>query len=839
MKSAKDIKQSIKRLTVESGDRIHNRILEKLLRTLHTSKRQASAEQANVGRTIMKNPITKITTAAAILFGLLILSRYLIGDHARQYTEQPHTISTNQEDLQIEDNPLEKKLTRELEMAKKLFEKKNLPGLLSLLQIGQGPVKLQVAEYLRQIGDDSVLPALQVFADQWQGPKLENIFQKAISAIQGRQAELEPEQLETTDNQEANESQFPLDMDKNGVTGVVIDKNTGRPIQGSQVGFKLDDTIITGADGRFMLTYTKTSEEVYLYASASGYASRRIVVRMKEPGIQNVTIELNSGSKLAGTVMDPNNRPIQGAEVVISGIYVPVRPVVTDSEGRYEIDGLDPSGFSYRVHVTHPMYPAVAFNFQPAPAGETLYEQVFLEPGVTIFGQVTNTQGKPVPGVKVGNTRSTVMWNCITSETDDEGMYFLDKVVIGKLTLWAIHDWYAPFVDVTTLEGGQAEKQIDIQLNDPHILHGRVMDNEGKPVPEALITIYTYNGVSNLGQNRHLCNAQGQFIIPNAPPDGELELQIFGPGITTRMYKVDFNQDECLVTVDHSGRIYGKVLDATTGEPIPRFLVKIILTQDTLPGLGARWIYEGCTFNSPEGLFDTGREKLPLNGRYRVVVNADGYDPLVVEPVIVQSISENPVRTEFMLKLATVLAGRVIDDNGRPIEGAQVIFFSDDKFIHRENWQHTVTDNAGVFTISSLESKQNHIFIRATGFVSNTYLMTDVLEKDGQLADMVLDRGANLVGRVLDEYGRGIADASVRAFVGSSARMGLRPLTGPRPSHESSTHTNKDGYYQLSGVPTGQVQVSVKSARNNYIGNKIVNLKSGETMELNFGDEGS
>ena len=34
MKSAKDIEQTIRKLTVESGDRIHNRILNKLLMKL-------------------------------------------------------------------------------------------------------------------------------------------------------------------------------------------------------------------------------------------------------------------------------------------------------------------------------------------------------------------------------------------------------------------------------------------------------------------------------------------------------------------------------------------------------------------------------------------------------------------------------------------------------------------------------------------------------------------------------------------------------------------------------------------------------------------------------------
>jgi protocatechuate 3,4-dioxygenase beta subunit len=693
-------------------------------------------------------------------------------------------------------------------------------------------VKFQVAEYLGRIGDNSVLPALKVFAEKWQGLKEENIFQKAIMAIHERQVESEPESLETTNIQESVESQVPLDVDQTKVAGIVIDKNTGRPIQGARVGFRRDESVLTDAGGRFVLTYTKDSEEVYVYASASDYASRRIIVRVKKSGVQDVTFELSSGSKLAGVVMDPNSGPIQGAEVSISGIYVPIWPVTTDSEGRYEIHGLDPLESSCRLYVTHPAYPPVTLNFQPAPVGETLYKEIFLKPGVVIFGQVTDSQGKPVSGVEVGGSTTAGGFNITTYETDEDGMYILDDLANGKLTLWAIHDEHELFVKVTTLKKGPVEQQIDIQLNDPHILQGRVVDDEGKPVPEAIVTMYRYNRVSNLGQNRCLCDSQGRFIIPNAPHGGELELQIFGPGIAVKMHKVDFEQDECLITVDRSGRIYGKVIDAVTGKPITKFLVKIIPAQAFI-GIGAVW-GEGYTFSSPEGLFDTGREKLSIKGQYRVTVIADGYDPVVVDPVTVQPISENPVRTEFMLKSLTIFAGRVVDIDGHPIEGAKVVFFSEDRFINPENWRRTVTDNAGVFTISGLDSKQNHIFVSSTGFTSNECLISDLLEKDGLLADIVLNRGASLIGRVVDESGKGIADATVRAFVGSSVMGSMRPLPGPGPKHESITQTDKDGYYRLSGVPTGLVQVSVMSAQNSYIGNKLVNLKSGETAELNF-----
>ena len=76
MKSAKDIEQSIKQLTVESGDRIHNRILNKLLIALDKAKRNSTVEPTNIWRTIMRSRVTKIAVAAAIIIAILTATHF-------------------------------------------------------------------------------------------------------------------------------------------------------------------------------------------------------------------------------------------------------------------------------------------------------------------------------------------------------------------------------------------------------------------------------------------------------------------------------------------------------------------------------------------------------------------------------------------------------------------------------------------------------------------------------------------------------------------------------------------------------------------------------------------
>jgi hypothetical protein len=67
MKSAKNIKQSIKKLTVESGDYIHDRILQKLLGKLDQSKEQTSVEWENIWEMIVKSKVSKIAVALLVI----------------------------------------------------------------------------------------------------------------------------------------------------------------------------------------------------------------------------------------------------------------------------------------------------------------------------------------------------------------------------------------------------------------------------------------------------------------------------------------------------------------------------------------------------------------------------------------------------------------------------------------------------------------------------------------------------------------------------------------------------------------------------------------------------
>ncbi|MFC1795148.1 hypothetical protein ACFL3Q_16375, partial [Planctomycetota bacterium] len=72
MKSAKNIEQSIKRLAVESSEKIHDRMIDKLQRMLDTSKKHTTIEQTSIWRIIMKSRMTKLATVTVVILAVVV-----------------------------------------------------------------------------------------------------------------------------------------------------------------------------------------------------------------------------------------------------------------------------------------------------------------------------------------------------------------------------------------------------------------------------------------------------------------------------------------------------------------------------------------------------------------------------------------------------------------------------------------------------------------------------------------------------------------------------------------------------------------------------------------------
>lgn len=648
-----------------------------------------------------------------------------------------------------------------------------------------------------------------------------------------------PASVETsTEPQGANITPTRTPQPPTGVAGIVVNKLTQQAIEGAMVQYKMSDpNTATPSDerGRFLLTGIQPSEQRYLYVIAPGYVSQRIAIGIIAGRItENIRFELDPGSRVEGIVTDAQGAPVAGATV--KTFYFTNVPFVTGPDGRYEIDGLSPVTDVYSLHVTHPDYPAVSIRFTPAGVGQTVRQNVILQPGVDVYGTVTNAQARPVEGVTVGNTDSRAMWNCITDQTDAEGNYLLENVDLGELVLWAVHAEHALYVERTTLPPGHDSIRMDIQLEPPVPLHIRVVDQADEPVAGVSVVVHEYNGVSNLTRERPSTDADGWVVIPNGAAEGTIRLNPFGGGISGELQEFELGQDEYVLQVYRAGRIYGKAVSAATGEPIEEFTVKMTYSQveKSPSGYSATWNREGILFNSPDGHFDTGQENLPIGGSYRVTVSAEGYDPLTLDPVEVQPTSEDPNRARFDLVQATLLPGVVVDAQGQPIENATVAIFSDVERYDPRYWRTFTTDAQGIFIIAGFAKEQHFVYITAPGYAPYYCHRTELETESDAPPRIVLTEGATIFGTVVDPQGHPRVGLTVSVTKASDVQTGP---DYPRLASRKSTETDPNGRYELSGLSPGVCDVRLTGPGNITLATKSVQLEAGQATQVDFGNE--
>jgi hypothetical protein len=160
----------------------------------------------------------------------------------------------------------------------------------------------------------------------------------------------------------------------------------------------------------------------------------------------------------------------------------------------------------------------------------------------------------------------------------------------------------------------------------------------------------------------------------------------------------------------------------------------------------------------------------------------------------------------------SVLRGVIVAaDNGTPIRRAQVRVASGEA---RESRVIT-TDTQGRFEIRELPAGRYTMTVSKAGFVTLQYGQrrpsesgTPIELADGQAIDklsVALPRGSVLGGRIVDEFGEPVANATVSAWR-YAYQGGARRMT---PAGQNSRDTTDDqGQYRLFGLPPGEYFVS-------------------------------
>ncbi|HZN39845.1 MAG TPA: sigma-70 family RNA polymerase sigma factor [Planctomycetota bacterium] len=247
----------------------------------------------------------------------------------------------------------------------------------------------------------------------------------------------------------------------------------------------------------------------------------------------------------------------------------------------------------------------------------------------------------------------------------------------------------------------------------------------------------------------------------------------------------------------------------TSGEPGFAALRVVVHWQhdgSAVPGMGVQVLRKGGgVLDNRDAITDTGgiallRHIVP--GTYHVQGSLIDHDGQV-------DLAAGELRTvEVEANQKTVVAGRVIDSEGRSVAGACLWLSASMNW--SEGWEAARSDGSGSFTVPL--GNHHYLGARMDGHVPS-YLQSFDDASRGPFRDVVLQlRGtaARLHGTVRDARGKAVAWATV--WVGQHGGGGVasgRPdvrFTMPNPEKLTTDH---DGKFTATGLPPGDVPVSV------------------------------
>lgn len=619
----------------------------------------------------------------------------------------------------------------------------------------------------------------------------------------------------------------------------VVAADTGRPVANAEVEVALismhfgagRQRALTGTDGVARLEgLTHIGHQ--LRVSAAGFADERggpwPDMPEHAPGIRRMRVALHRAAvEIAGRLVDERGGPIEGGEIEavtyqlgdrarddartartygLADAHAALRSGLgtrTDAQGRFRF-GLEAGTWvlianatSFHVTVSEPI-------FVEAGKGSRRELTLVMTTGRTVRGVVVDSND-----LEVGAAHVEARWlegtRVLTSTVADNGGGFeLRGLPAAPIEL------IARTGDARSRPFGVDLAQGDIDgavlvLDQSAAIDGRVVDERGAGVPDAVVTYFEERHRTNTGlyPDVTVADHEGRFRLTGVAPGISYFLSAARPqdgsfaqhaaGITARA------GENVTITIPAGGAIVGRIVGAAD----PRQLT--VREQQSLTGARP----------TADGRFRLDR--LPAL-RYQLRISGPGIADTYVHDVEVAGGRDTDIG-DVVVKPGRRVAGIVVDAAGRPVDQAKVRIEVDDRYAvvtRTIGHRFSVTVLSGVpLRISASHSQAGRSAVLAIGAAGATSALRLAMQPGGTI------RG------IAKEHGHAIADAPVMVWP-----------AGPRPSEPSAmTITDDAGAFELPGIPAGRwlVELSVPAfAKDNRVIQRGVEMVVGSTVEVEF-----
>lgn len=428
-----------------------------------------------------------------------------------------------------------------------------------------------------------------------------------------------------------------------------------------------------------------------------------------------IDLWVRRGGRVVGRVVHPDGSPAAGARVaLVPGPMVFLSRLLegdfyeaegeTDEEGAFALSGI-PAGDGYDLAAVGQGFTlSYALDLSVRP-GEDTVVKVTTRQGTVLEGRVVSISGDHDPHPELGDVPlrgalvaavplglrhlrfvEEILELC-GGVTDAEGGFTLHQVPPGEVELVG---WAPGHVGSrgprASCHSGAVVAMGDFELARGPVVHGRVVDEAGQPVAGVAVR---WNPVdwSQLGGMVTFAplliqalegfdfpktGGDGRFEAGAFPGDPDYEITAYKPGYQEKSF--DWNPDEhgeeIEIVLARGGSAAGVVKNAADGEPLTSFTIATtdrIEAQGQAPG---RWnpFSGGQLVEDPEGRFHIDSLRA---GSVDLTFSAPGFAESDLEDVQITA-GETTEGLVVELELGGLVRGRVVNEEGRAVAGAQV-----------------------------------------------------------------------------------------------------------------------------------------------------------------------
>lgn len=559
----------------------------------------------------------------------------------------------------------------------------------------------------------------------------------------------------------------------------------------------------TERDGTFLIRDVPTGSHSVV-VTAPGYEPTIV------PGVQvqasGSTTDVGSlflapAAAIQGEVVDETGAAVSGATIWVSLLTPDLRasaarlvPVESDQKGRFSIGDLVHEQ-PVKIRITKPGFMTQTMTVVPPQ-----FLVVTLERGAALSGRVLDERRRPIVGahlsVEVSGNRPTALLPlderrsiAVETRSGEDGAFRLLPIAPGPIEVRAESPCCRPSIQRVELSSGEIVDDFEIILRSGSALTGTVVDPEGFPVADAVVSAM---------DKRTRSDADGRFSLAGLP-DGRLTITARHSEFGIVDATIEDTGEGVQLRFTRTGTLVGRVIDAA-GDGLGD--VRVLIASQRSPAMIS------STTDS-----DGGFQFALQSGRYRVQAVLAGRSE--VAEAVVEIGEGRTTETLLTFRSTCTIVGRILGVTATDLGRVAVRAVSESGIpVYGD------IDFEGNYVIEG--ASPGHLRIIAE-FADGRRAEAQVTLIEGQeLAEIDLDPtdGLRLAGRVhLDGEPLSGAQLTVTSISG-------RPI--------AATVTDTEGHFIVNGLAEEPVKVRARTPLGDFQVDRLIDPLHEPAIEVDI-----